>query len=155
MTISNNRIAELRSMLAAGEPMSPDVAGLLEEYDRLSALVVTLQQVAAARYADPDFLTAKVYPLSPERPDYGYKVFRTGEGWKWAWMEPDQEPEFSEEFYPTQVEALRAAADDWEESGGDPNIRIAATLRGLATRIENESPVDLTVAASELRRARS
>ena len=39
----------------------------------------------------------------------------------------------------TVPQALRDAADNWDESGGDPNSRVARTMRAAATRLEKNA----------------
>lgn len=53
------------------------------------------------------------------------------EAYRWVWNEPSELPSYSSGGYPTIHEALRAAAEDWDDcgSGGNlsKNLRLAAT----------------------------
>lgn len=53
------------------------------------------------------------------------------EGYRWAWKEPSESPDFSQEVFKTISEALRAAAKDWDDCGSgtglSKNLRLAAT----------------------------
>lgn len=65
----------------------------------------------------------------------GYYTFeRDEDGWRWYWQEAGQidapRPAFG-----SRAEALREAADDWEENGSGVS-RFAGMLRGLAKKEE-------------------
>lgn len=142
MTISNETLGEFRAKVADGFHIyatEAEVRDLIAKIDEQEETIRRLQEESAARYADPGFATAKIYATVEE--GTGYKIFREGRDWRWAYIEGSM-LEISDENFSTQAEALRAAAANWEDSNGDPDIRIAATLRGLATRLERKNEVD-------------
>lgn len=67
----------------------------------------------------------------------GYSIERADSDYCWVWREGNVE-DYSRHTWKTIGEALRDAADDWDENGS-PKPRRSAVLRGAATRAEGLS----------------
>lgn len=65
----------------------------------------------------------------------GYRIAHDGNGWRWWWIEPGEDDDFSSAFA-TESEAYRDAARDWDENGGVASSRLLATLKAQATKLE-------------------
>lgn len=65
-----------------------------------------------------------------------YHFEKRSDGWHWVWE--DGAGEYagtdSSPAYKTQLEAIAAAAQDWEENGSSLDQRFSGMLRGLAKR---------------------
>lgn len=70
----------------------------------------------------------------------GYSIERNSEGqYRWMWSERDSADDGSVgEWRDTSVQALREAANDWEDNG-DNSFKYGALLRSAATRIERKA----------------
>ncbi|WP_079623683.1 hypothetical protein [Mycobacteroides abscessus] len=64
----------------------------------------------------------------------GYRIAHDGNRWRWWWIEPGEDPDFSSEF-DIESKAYRDAARDWDENGcGVP--KLTGTLKAIATKLE-------------------
>jgi hypothetical protein len=65
----------------------------------------------------------------------GYAIEKNNEGqYRWSWSESGGEEGSEGEWKDSQVEALRDAAQDWDDSG-DGSQNYASVLRGAATKL--------------------
>jgi hypothetical protein len=66
----------------------------------------------------------------------GYVIQANVLGFRWVWKEPGEVDEFGD-FLPTEAEALRDAAADWDSNGNIGDKR-GATMKAVATRLEKQ-----------------
>jgi len=72
----------------------------------------------------------------------GYTIYQGAEGFRWGWEEIAKGEIHQDHgrWHETAAEALRDAADDWENNGNSSNRRLGGTLRAAATRAEKAQP---------------
>lgn len=75
------------------------------------------------------------YPMYINSPEAYYETREVDGGWVWAWVEPGEADDISE-VYPTESQALEAAADDAQMSVTNCPSRkvLVVRLRNAAKR---------------------
>lgn len=88
---------------------------------------------------------APIYACNPTDPSQGFYVIeQDGEQFRYVWTEGvGNEPDRGRQF-PTRSQALRDAADNWDEAGSGG--RLSATLRAAATRAEKMNKSNTVIA---------
>lgn len=85
-------------------------------------------------------ITPPLYAYLPTDLSLGfYAVEQNSDGtrFRWSWTDEEgAEPTDHSHWFDTLSEALRAAANNWDEAGSGG--RLAATLRAAATRAEKK-----------------
>jgi hypothetical protein len=82
------------------------------------------------------------YYVDKSEPESGYYEILPSEGGHiWRWREVAKGKEYIDDSrpFPSEAEAYRDAASDWEENGNSSNRRLGGILRAAATRAEKST----------------
>ncbi|WP_159601436.1 hypothetical protein [Agromyces humi] len=95
-----------------------------------AATTITFTEPSFGQQAAVGFPIARSFVKGGE----GYSIVQVGEEFGWAWTEPGEQPDTDNRTYATVPEAIRAAAENWDDAGSGGST--AAVLRRAATITE-------------------